>query len=239
MDDKRGRIIVIEGTDCSGKETQSKRLIAKLNEEGYKTKLISFPNYDTPTGKIVGGPYLGKKEICPSYFKEGATNLDPRIASLYYAADRLYSMKEVDELLNQGYVVVLDRYVTSNLAHQGGKITDEKERLKLYKWIDDFEYGFLHLPQPDKTIFLRVPFEVSRELLKNREDLDEHEKSEEHLRSAEHSYLELTDLYGWDRIECMDGARLRSIEEIADEVYSHVEPTIKHLKDCKRRTYSN
>lgn len=83
----KGKIIVIEGTDCSGKETQSKKLIERLNKEGIKTEYFSFPQYNTPTGRIVGGPYLGKSYICECWFPEGAINVDPKVASLYYAAD--------------------------------------------------------------------------------------------------------------------------------------------------------
>lgn len=236
---ERGKIIVIEGTDCSGKETQSKRLIERLNDEGYKTELISFPNYKSPTGKIVGGAYLGKPEIGESFFGEEALTLDPKIACLYYAADRLYNMTKVNDLLDQGYVVILDRYVTSNLAHQGGKIFDERKRLETYKWIDELEYGFLGLPKPDETIFLHVPFEYAKELKKNRKDLDIHEKSEDHLRNAERSYVELANLYEWSTIECIRDGELRSIDDIADEVYDRLKPTIIGLNDVKRRKYTN
>ena len=89
----KGKIIVIEGTDCSGKETQSILLEKRLIEENIKCIRFDFPNYNSPTGKIVGGAYLGKKEISNSYFEEGATNVDPYIACLYYAADRKYNIE--------------------------------------------------------------------------------------------------------------------------------------------------
>ena len=233
---EEGKIIVIEGTDCSGKETQSKKLIERLNSEGYKTKLISFPCYDTPTGKIVGGPYLGKPEIGDSYFGEEALKLDPKITSLYYAADRLYNMKKVNELLDDGYIVILDRYVTSNLAHQGGKINNANDRMEIYKWIDKLEYGLLGLPHPDKTIFLHVPFAYAKELKKNRTSLDIHEKSDEHLKNAERSYLELTDIYNWDTIECIENGKLRSIDDISDEIYDNIIPIIKTKSKTKKIT---
>ena len=121
MDDNKGKIIVIEGTDCSGKQTQSQLLIERLKKDGYKCVSLSFPCYDTPTGKIVGGAYLGKPEICESFF-ENAVKLDPKIACLYYAADRKYNIGKVLDYIDKGYYVILDRYVTSNLAHQGCKI---------------------------------------------------------------------------------------------------------------------
>ena len=218
----RGKIIVIEGTDCSGKETQTKRLIEKLKEDGKKVVSISFPNYESPTGKIVGGPYLGKPEIGESYFGEEALRLDPKITCLYYAADRKYNMTKVNDYLDDGYYVILDRYVTSNLAHQGGKIKDAKERREIYSWIDRLEYDLLELPKPDITIFLRVPYEYAKELKKNRKSLDIHEKSEEHLRNAERSYLELASIYNWNTIECIEDGKLRTIDDIGDEVYSIV-----------------
>ncbi len=216
---KKGKIIVIEGTDCSGKATQSELLLKRLNDDGYKAISLSFPCYDTPTGKIVGGPYLGKPEIGESYFGNEALSLDPKIASLYYAADRKYNMKKVNEYLEKGYYVILDRYVTSNLAHQGGKIADRDERFYIYQWIDKLEYWLLELPKPDKTIFLHVPYDFAKELKSNRKGTDVHENSEEHLKNAEKAYIELSELYNWDKIECIKDNKLRTIEDINNEIY--------------------
>ena len=213
-----GKIIVIEGTDCSGKETQAKLLEKKLNDLGKKSINFSFPMYDTPTGKIVGGSYLGKKEIGESLFKEGAINVDPYVGCLYYAADRKYNMKIIQEYLEKDYYVILDRYTTSNLAHQGRKISDKDERFNMYQWIDKLEYWLLKLPKPDKTIFLHVPIEYTKELRKNRKSLDNHELSDEYLKGAEESYLELQELYNWDKIECVKDNKLRSIDDISNEV---------------------
>lgn len=219
----RGKIIVIEGTDCSGKETQSKLLVKRLTEMGKKCACFSFPMYDTPTGRIVGGAYLGKPEICAGYFEEGAPNVDPKVSCLYYAADRKYNIDKALKLLDEGYYVFLDRYTTSNLAHQGSKIKDKDERFNMYQWIDKLEYWLLQLPKPDKTIFLHVPYEVSCELKKNRENLDENEKSPGHLQGAERAYLELVELYNWDKIECVKDGVLRSIENINDELLNIIE----------------
>ena len=153
-----GKFIVIEGTDCSGKETQSKLLVEKLEKLGKKAIRLTFPNYDSPTGKIVGGPYLGKKEICECWFKEGAVNLDPKVASLYYAADRKYNENSIKKYLDDDYFIICDRYVSSNMAHQGSKIKNDEERFHMYEWIDKLEFWLLSLPKPDKTIFLHVPY---------------------------------------------------------------------------------
>ena len=218
-----GKIIVVEGTDCSGKETQSKLLEKRLNSIGKKCVRFDFPNYESPTGKIIGGAYLGKPEIGPSFFKEGAVNVEPHVVCLYYAADRKYAMPEIEKYLNDDYYVILDRYTTSNLAHQGSKIHDKDERFNMYQWIDKLEYWLLGLPKPDKTIFLHVPLENTLELRKNRKSIDEHEKSPEYLKRAEESYLELSELYNWDKIECIRNNKLRSVEDINNEIMKIIE----------------
>lgn len=219
----KGKIIVVEGTDCSGKETQSKLLEERLNSIGKKCVRFDFPNYESPTGKIIGGAYLGKPEIGPSFFKEGAVNVEPHVVCLYYAADRKYAMPEIEKYLNDDYYVILDRYTTSNLAHQGSKIHDKDERFNMYQWIDKLEYWLLGLPKPDKTIFLHVPLENTLELRKNRKFIDEHEKSPEYLKRAEESYLELSELYNWDKIECIRNNKLRSVEDINNEIMKIIE----------------
>ena len=213
-----GKIIVVEGTDCSGKETQTRLLEKRLTDSGEKCIRFSFPMYDTPTGKIIGGDYLGKPEIGDSLFSEGAVNVDPHVVWLYYAADRKYNMPKIMEYLEKDYYVILDRYTTSNLAHQGSKIHDKDERFDMYQWIDKLEYWLLKFPKPDITIFLHVPYEYSIELRKNRENIDEHEKSPEHLKASEEAYIELSELYNWSRIECIKDDKLRSIEDINDEI---------------------
>ncbi len=220
----KGKIIVVEGTDCSGKETQTSLLVQRLRREGRKIERLSFPDYDTPTGKIVGGPYLGKSYICEGFFPEGAANVDPKVAALYYAADRRYNRQRILDLLEQGIDVILDRYVESNMGHQGGKIFDKDERLKLYKSLEDLEYGFLELPRPDLTIFLYMPYKKVAELKKGRsEKADQHEQSLLHIRNAEHAYLELVDLHGYKKIDCVDNKnKLRDIEDIQEDIYDLV-----------------
>lgn len=214
----KGKIIVIEGTDCSGKETQSKLLEEKLKKEGNKVLRISFPVYDSPTGKIIGGAYLGKKEIGETYFKEGPINVDPKVISMYYAADRLYNMKDINKYIDEGYYIILDRYTTSNLAHQGSKIIDKDERFIMYDWIDKLEYWLLGLPKPDITIFLHVPYNIVKQLKENRNSLDEHEKDEDYIKRSIDAYIELSELYNWNKIECVKDNKLRSIEDINKEI---------------------
>ena len=214
----KGKLIVIEGTDCSGKETQSKLLVKKLNLLGINAINLSFPMYNTPTGRIVGNAFLGRDNNGISWFKEGSIKVDPKIACLYYAADRKYNFDIIENYLEKGYYVVIDRYVTSNMAHQGAKLKDPDLRFELYKWIDKLEYWLLELPKADETIFLHVPYKYSKELMKNREIIDANEKDDEYQKNSIKTYLELASLYNWNLIECIKDEKLRSIDDISDEI---------------------
>ncbi len=219
------KIIVIEGTDCSGKETQSKMLLDRLNNEGLNSLYMTFPAYDTPTGKIVGGSYLGKESIGPCLFPEGAVNVDAKVASLYYAADRLYNKPVIEEKLND-YNLIIDRYVESNMAHQGSKIMDKEKRLEMYNFLSRLEYDLLKLPRPDITIFLYMPYEQACILKKNRTELDQHELNPDHLKHAEECYLELSKLHNYIKIDCVKDGVIRSKEDISEEVYQKVKSKI-------------
>ena len=190
-----GKLIVIEGTDCSGKQTQAEKLVERLKQDGINVVKFSFPNYDSPTGKIVGGPYLGKGYISEGYFPEGAPNVDGKVASLYYAADRLYNIDIIKKSLEEDKIVILDRYVESNMAFQGSKFNTKEERIEMFKWLEELEYNMLKLPRPDKVLFLYMPYQYACELKKNREEKpDQHELSESILKNAENTYLELANL---------------------------------------------
>ena len=217
-----GKLIVIEGTDCSGKGTQSELLYKRLESDGKKVVKMSFPMYDSPTGKIIGGPYLGKESICKGWFKEGANNVPAKVASLYYAADRLYNINMIKEYLDNDYIVILDRYVTSNMGHQAGKIKDKEERIKMFKWLETLEYDLLELPRPDIKLFLHMPYNYSKKLQTNRTELDEHELSEDNLINAENAYLEMTELFDFIKIECIKDNSIKAIEEIETEIYSKI-----------------
>lgn len=224
----RAKLIVIEGTDCSGKETQSNLLLKRLNDSKIPTVKMSFPMYDTPTGQIVGGSYLGKAHIGAPLFKEGATNVDPKVAALYYAADRKYNIHKIIDQLEAGNNVLLDRYVESNMAHQGSKIQDRYSRASMYEWLEKLEYGLLELPRPDLTILLYMPFKASTKLKNHRsEAADQHEASSEHLQLAEEAYLELAKRYDYDVINCTYQSDIRSIDDINEELFVRVRRKIK------------
>lgn len=226
----KGKLIVIEGTDCSGKETQTKLLVEKLEKEGMKVKRLSFPMYDSPTGKIVGACLLGKPDMCKEFLKtehgffpEGGGNVDSLTALSYYAADRRYHLPLINKLLDEGYILVIDRYVTSNMAHRGGLLPNRKDRLDIYKKIELLEYEINELPKPDKTVLLYLPYEYACILKKDRKEKpDEVESNEEYLKLGEKAYLELSALYGYDTIDCVRDKKIRTIEDINNELYEKI-----------------
>lgn len=223
----KGKLIAIEGTDCSGKETQTNLLIRRLREEGYQVQNFSFPNYNSPTGKIIGGDYLGKEYIGPSIFEEGPSNVDPKVASLYYAADRKYNIEKIMFLLDNGYHVILDRYIYSNMAHQGGKLKNKKDRYNMYKFLEKLEFDLLELPRPDITIFLHMPLSISEKLKEARnESSDGYERDKNHLLMAEKAYLELASKYNFEIVECGEDDEVKKVEEINDLVYEKVKNLI-------------
>jgi dTMP kinase len=236
---KKGKIIVIEGTDCSGKETQARLLLERLNKEGLLCDTISFPRYGSASGDIVGDCYLGKSNRGPggSWFGD-ADKVDPKVASLYYAADRRFHRPRILEIINSGKNIIIDRYYTSNMGHQGGKLVSKEERQEIFNWLEKLELELTKLPKEDIVIFLYMPFEVSQEL-KSRRDKnnfnnvdkkDSHETNPEHLKRAEQAYLELAERYNWVRINCAPDKTmesLKTIEQIHEEVYERVIDKVK------------
>jgi dTMP kinase len=235
---KRGKIILIEGNDKSGKETQSKDLVKRLMNEGIPAERLSFPDYYTPTGRVVGQCYLGKKGPKEGVLWKGGGNVawfgdadavDPRIASMYYAANRLEKLPKIKEIILSGKHLVLDRYVESNMGHQGGKARNSKERERIIEFIRDLEYNKLKLPHPNLTLFLYMPHEIGIIMgTKMKEKKDGHESNPEHLKNAEKAYLYLAKEFGWKVIDCAPlGYPPRTPEDVHEEVYKYVKKILK------------
>ena len=213
---RRGKLITLEGTDASGKANQLKRLKLKFIQEGISLKDWSFPTYDTPSGRIVAGPVLGKPGYGDSYFENPSTE-DARAISMYYSANRRFELPEIEEALESGYNVALDRYVDSNKACQGGKIKNIEERLELYEALDFLEYGFAQLPRPDLTMLLFMPYEIGR-ILKSQmnEKSDRVEQDSTYLKNQEKAYLELAELNKWPIIKCFPEDKIVSVNNFED-----------------------
>ena len=226
-----GKIIVVEGTDCSGKETQTKRLVQNLLDMGVKAIRMAFPMYDTPTGKIIGGAFLGKEnfELKP-VFEETSVNVPAKVASLFYAADRCYNKDKIQKYLDAGYVVVLDRYVESNMAFQGCKMPPEK-RNEFFDFVQKLEYDLLGIPKPDLRILLYMPIWASKILKKGRaEKPDQNERDEKYLQDAEDTYLLLAKLFDFKIIDCVQEHKIKTVDRIQSQLFDCVKNYLKIQK---------
>lgn len=217
-----GYIIVIEGTDGSGKQTQSIKLYEKLKGDGHNVMRQSFPNYESNSSAPVK-MYLGG-ELCKQ-----ASDMDAYQTSALFAVDRLCTyMKELKSHYEKGGIIILDRYTQSNMLHQAGKIKDLTERDKFLDWLDNFEFEELKLPRADKVIFLDVPPEVSMRLANERADLkagttkDIHEQDSSHIIDAYNSGKYVANKYNWDVISCVENGNLKTIDEIHNEIYKNI-----------------
>ena len=222
-----GYIIVIEGTDGSGKKTQTERLYNRLVSEGKRVKTFSFPNYDSPSS----GPV---KMYLNGDFGDINNTLDSYQASSLYAVDRLCTYNiDIKPHYENDEIILLDRYTTANILHQAGKIDDISERDKLLDWIDDFEFNTLKLPRPNKVIFLDVPVEVSKKLANERKDLksgqsqDIIEKDKDHLIHAYENGKYVANKYNWTTISCVNDLELRTIEDIHEDIYNAIKEDIE------------
>lgn len=218
----KGKLIVIDGTDGSGKATQTQLLIERMRREGYSTETMAFPRY----GEKSAGPvelYLREKKYGPP------GKLDPKIGSIFYAVDRFDAAPQIREWLDAGTHVVLDRYVSANMGHQGSKMADPAERREFFAWNEELEYDIFGIPRPDDTIILHVPANVSIRLIEERgEEKDGLESDPEHIRAAERTYLELAESRpDYRLIECVCGGELMSTEETHELVWQAVLPILK------------
>ena len=218
----KGKLIVIEGTDGSGKATQSKELLHRFEEKGVETAYVDFPQYAGNTAGAVANYLNGKYG--------SANEVSPKVASMFYAIDRYDASFGMRKALNEGRIVVSNRYVSANMGHQAGKIADSKEREEYLNWLEDLEYNFFGIPKPDLTILLFVPLEIGQKLIENKghrdyisgKKKDIHEEDLEHLKQAEQAYVEVAKKYGWTIIDCTENGVLMSIPEIHKKVWSVV-----------------
>ncbi len=213
-------LVVIEGLDGSGKQTQSMALYKRLKEEGQSVKLVSYPRYDKASSAMVKAYLAGD-------FGTDPDAVSPYIASTFYAADRYASYKEdLESFLKAGGLVIADRYTTANMVHQAGKIKDNDERADFIHWLEDYEYRLLGLPKPDIVFFLNLPLSVSCHLMAERAnkmtgnaDKDIHEKSATHLKAAAKAALAIAEEKNWTMINCAKNGKIRQVDNIHEDIY--------------------
>ena len=225
---KRGKLFVIAGNEASGKATQTKMLYNRLIKEGYLVEKSTFPRYETPTGKIIGGPLQGKPEISASWFPEGAGNVSKEVASLYYLADRVYHKPYLEEVLNSGTNLILDRYTEANPMHQGGKIKNRAERESFFNFLYNLEHEIFKLPKPDLTVCLYMPTEKAMELKSNMNvKMDDLETNFNYIKNSEESCLHFAEFHNLPKIDCVkEDGTLKYPKLIHEEVYSIVKKSL-------------
>lgn len=215
-----GKLIVIEGTDGSGKSTQFKLLTQRLAQEGKTFQKLVFPQYSEPSSALIRMYLGGDFGINPS-------DVNAYAASTFYAVDRYASYKKVwGDWYEAGGLVVSDRYTTSNAVHQASKEPEEK-RGEYLRWLYEFEYDRLGLPRPDLTIYLDVPTDFTEKMMRRREadtntQADIHEKDLQYLAACRRTGRDVAAFYGWTVIDCVRDGAMRSIEDIHEEIYRHI-----------------
>lgn len=224
-----GKLIVLDGADGAGKATQARLLVERLSAEGYSVHALDFPQYtQNHFGRLL--------RECLDGERGDFIGMDPRIASTIYAADRFESATTIREWLESGAVVILDRYVSSNMLHQGAKIYDEEELTNFLTWLDVMEHGIFAIPRPDVIVYLEVPFAVRQKLKVQAIDegkhgaqvkVDQAEASEKHQRDSEENAKRLVALHNeWRTVVCTDGDELLSREAIHEQIYETVKPLL-------------
>ena len=215
-----GKLIVIEGTDGSGKSTQFQLLTQRLENENHTFQKLVFPQYAEPSSALIR-MYLGGE------FGTKPSDVNAYAASAFYAVDRYASYKKVwGHWYENGGLIVSDRYTTSNAVHQASKV-HQFEQTDFLKWLYDFEYDKLGLPRPDLTIYLDVPTDFTEKMMRKREQdthtsADIHEKDLDYLATCRRTGKAAAEYYGWTVIQCVRDGKMRSIEDIHEEIYRHV-----------------
>lgn len=215
-----GKLIVIEGTDGSGKSTQFRLLTDRLESEQVKFQKLVFPQYSEPSSALIR-MYLGGE------FGKSPSDVNAYAASAFYSVDRYASYRKVwGKWYEEGGLVVSDRYTTSNAVHQASKEPEDK-REDFLNWLYDFEYDKLGLPRPDLVIYLDVPTDFTEKMLRHRESetnthADIHEQDMQYLATCRRMGRAAAEHYGWTVIRCVRDGAMRSIEDIHEEIYRHV-----------------
>ena len=215
-----GKLIVIEGTDGSGKSTQFKLLTNRLSREGHAFRQLEFPQYDQPSSALIK-MYLGGQ------FGTNVGDVNAYAATAFFAVDRYASYKKFwGDWYENGGLVVSGRYTTSNAVHQASKESPEIWQ-EYWKWLSEFEYDRLGLPSPSLTIYLDVPTEYTKKMMRKREQdthttADIHEQDLNYLATCRRCGREAAAFFGWKIIDCVKDGAMRTIEDIHEEIYSYV-----------------
>jgi len=231
---QEGKFIVIDGTDGSGKGTQTQLLIEELRTNGYDVETTDFPQYGQKSAGLV-----------EEYLNGKYGQVNPRAASIFYAVDRFDAGFKIRQWLGEGKIIISNRYVTANAGHQGGKIADDDERLKYFRWLNDLEYNVFGIPKPDLNLILHVPAETAQLLVDKKsaaerkyaggKKRDLHEADLNHLKNAEKVFLEIAKLFPNTKlVECAPDGNLMSPQEVHNKIWELVRRiALKNIKPTK------
>ena len=236
---RKGSFFVIEGTDGSGKGTQVGQLIKRLTNEGYDVVGFDFPQYDSESSyfvkKYLNGEYGTSEEV------------GPYTGSLFYAIDRYSASRDIQAALDEGKIVIANRFTGSNMAHQGTKFINSEQRRGYFIWLDNLEFEMLKIPRPDKSIVLRVPADIAQSLVDQKDKRgytdkkrDLHEADLAHLEKSVEVYDDICNLFPKDfiRIDCVRSGKLMSIDEVHEHLWRALQPMLPKPKKNKGKVAS-
>nr|AIA16107.1 Thymidylate kinase [uncultured bacterium] len=217
-----GKLIVIDGLDGTGKTTQFNLLVETLKLAGYKVQTADFPRYGEKSASLV-----------EQYLNGSYGDINAHAASIFYAIDRFDASFHIRQWLDEGYIVVSNRYVTANAGHQGSKIKDRVDRLKYFKWLNDLEHNIFNIPKPDLNIILHVPAAMARKLgdkkkadrrvYANGKKRDILEADLKHLKNAEQNFIEISKLFpNTKMVECVVKGKLLPPKQVHNKVWELV-----------------
>lgn len=214
----RGKLIVFEGIDGSGKSTQFQLMCSRLQAEGRAFHQLVFPQYDKPSSALLR-MYLNGE------FGQDPAAVNPYAASTFYAVDRYASyVQQWEAVYRQGGLILADRYTTSNAIHQGAKLKPE-ERTAFFQWLEEFEYRRMELPEPDTVLYMDVSLQCALANMRSREEktgtkADIHEQQEDYLTTCLETAREASAHYHWMTIDCMDGQQMQEVQKLHERIYA-------------------
>lgn len=224
----KGKLIVIDGLDGSGKATQTNLLLRRLRRAGYRVAVTDFPQYySTFFGKMVGRYLAGEFG--------SAKQVSPYLASILYALDRWQAKQKMEKWLREGRIIISNRYVSANQIHQTAKISGARDKAKFLLWLEEMEFRIFGIPKPTLVIFLHVPYRIGQRLVIKKgargyiggTKKDIHEASQSHLSAAQQEVFRLVRQHThWRQVDCLKHGRLLAPQAIAERVWAVVKKKI-------------
>ncbi|MBI4276712.1 thymidylate kinase [Candidatus Uhrbacteria bacterium] len=224
----KGKLIIIDGSDGTGKATQTTMLVARLRREGHHVKMMDFPRYGKKSASLVEEYLNGKFGT--------AKEVGPYRSSIFFAVDRYAASPTIRRALDHSRIVIANRYVTSSMAHRGGEIQNVRDRRQFFRWLDDLEFGIFGIPRPDLTIVLHVPAHIAQTLIDQKtsrayihgKKRDIHEADLRHLKAATETYRDIVRTFTKIKsVECVDRGRLLTPAEVHARIWEIVRMQLK------------